>query len=174
LIRLLTCFFLKYSFFSFLSFFTFSLSHVSLRVTVPSFSFSLSAHFSHSQTPPSTPSPSLSPPPMSVVLLVLFFCPLSHPPCCSGCPANARLQKSPTTAPMMLFRLRPKILRLDASPARLVATLFHTGMNAPVFLPKSTGMLTSLDGQLAPTCHMPRSYPSLPLQSCRFLRHSGA
>ena len=54
-------------------------------------------------------------------------------------------------AQMMPFHPRPKISRLVASPARLVATLFPTGTNAPVFLPPSIGMLTSSDGSRPPS-----------------------
>jgi hypothetical protein len=88
-------------------------------------------------------------------------------PCCSGCPANARLQKSPT-AQMIVFHLRPKILRPVASPARLVATLFPTRTNAQVLLPPSIGMLTNSDGSptfllICPPLTPLSSSPALPL-----------
>lgn len=71
---------------------------------------------------------------------------------------------------MTPFHPRPKILRPDASPARLVATLFPTGMNAPAFLPPSIGMLTSLDGSPTFPLHMltpltPLSFLSSPAAS---------
>jgi hypothetical protein len=54
-------------------------------------------------------------------------------------------------AQMMAFHPPPKILRLVASPARLVATLFPTRTNAPVLLPPSIGMLISSDGSRPPS-----------------------
>ena len=104
---------------------------------------------------------------MSVSLLLLFFAASLTPPPSSGCPTNARLQKSPT-AQTTAFHPRPKILRLDASLARLVATLFLTGTNAPVLLPPSIGMLTSSDGSPTFPPHMSPLTPLTPLSSFLF------
>lgn len=114
------------------------------------------------------------------LLLRIFFAPSLTFLCSSGCLANVRLQKS-LMAQMMLFHPRPKILRLVASPARLVATLFPTGTNAPVFLPPSTGMLTSSDGSrpplsclnapLTPLSSSPAQPPPPPLRPPSLLSH---
>lgn len=69
-------------------------------------------------------------------------------------------------AQTMAFHPRPKILRLVASPARLVATLFPTRTNAPVLLPPSIGMLISSDGSRPPSsCSGAPLTPLTPLSS---------
>ena len=63
-----------------------------------------------------------------------------------GFRSNAKHLRSLTAHIMMTPRRRPKISRLDASHARLAASLFPTGTNVPVLSLPSIGTPTSSNG----------------------------